>query len=181
MTNCGSVDKKTKDDAAELQKKMLGEHYCKCLSCGIYVGETKKKTDHLVSVIKDGSPRSRDGKLLNISHPMNMVHCCSSGCSEKSKMKFLEENPIVKAYYDYVLANCPLTNVTEEEFKINHELTIKAENERIERNRIASNKNKIYPKGPTIAELKMECDKRGISYRSRTKRGDLIDLLKIVE
>ncbi len=66
---------------------------------------------------------------------MNMVYCCrdSKFNNEVKKQKRLEEQPRLRAYYEYVLANCPTVSVTQGEFEELNRMTIQAEKERLER------------------------------------------------
>ena len=79
--------------------------------------------DHFVSAImKGGRPHFRNGKLLAINHPMNMVPCCpNSQCNNESKKNALLNNsdPSMlrfSKYFAYVLKNCPTVNITEEKW-----------------------------------------------------------------
>ena len=133
----GKALKELKADMTRIQNEILYENspalFGTCITCEKKL--TGPRTDHYVSAITEKMARFRDGFLLATSHPMNMVYCCrTSSCNnEVKKRKRLEENPRLRAYFDYVLAHCPTVPVTREEFEEHFRLTAKSEAERLER------------------------------------------------
>jgi hypothetical protein len=133
----GNALKELNADMTRIQNEILYENkpdlFDTCIICDKKV--TGKRSDHYLSAVKDKMPRFRDGFLLATGHPMNMVYCCrDSKCNnEVKKQKRLEEQPRLRAYYEYVLANCPTVSVTQGEFEELNRMTIQAEKERLER------------------------------------------------
>jgi hypothetical protein len=133
----GKALKELKANITRIQNEILYDNnpalFDTCITCEKKL--TGPRTDHYVSAITEKMARFRDGLLLATSHPMNMVYCCrDSKCNnEVKKQKRLEEQPRLRAYYEYVLANCPTVSVTQGEFEELNRMTIQAEKERLER------------------------------------------------
>lgn len=90
----------------------------------------KKKTDHFVSAVTEKNARFRDGYILAINHPMNLVYCCAKCNNESKKMNILEKNDRRMRYYEYLLANIPTNQVSREQWNKLTEQTIANETAR---------------------------------------------------
>ena len=140
----GNLLKTLKADITRIQNEILYDNkpelFDTCITCDKKL--TGPRTDHYVSAITEKMARFRDGFLIATSHPMNMVYCCRNSVfnNESKKRKRFEENPRFRAYFDYVLANCPTAPITREEFEEHFLLTAKAETERLERIRVLRDK-----------------------------------------
>jgi hypothetical protein len=119
VPSTASYSREVKDTSRQTQNEILFENnptlYDKCIICN---KATDNRGDHYVSAIVNRMPRFRNGLLIAINHPMNMVPCCkNSQCNSESKKKFLIDTvERYKKFYDYVLENCPCVNITEEEY-----------------------------------------------------------------
>jgi hypothetical protein len=124
---CPTTAKYSKEEREEAVKQMNAILYdgrpylfgC-CIICN---KPYQPRGDHFVSAImKGGKPHFRNGWLLAINHPMNMVPCCPNPqCNNESKKKPLLKNSDPSMlrfnnYYTYVLENCPTVNITEEQW-----------------------------------------------------------------
>jgi hypothetical protein len=80
--------KSAENDAEQKQNEILynGDNslYKTCIICDKKIDG--KRTDHFLSAITDKTARFRDGKMLSIGHPMNLVYCCT-GCNNEQKKK----------------------------------------------------------------------------------------------
>ncbi len=111
-----------------------------CVICDTLIKGTRnkrgpvKKTDHFVSAVVNKSPRYRNEQMLNVNDPINMVYCCPGKCNnETNKAKRLNSSSRLQKYYEFVLNECLTTNINKGQFDEHSRLTIKSENERLER------------------------------------------------
>ena len=104
-----------KDKMVSIMFEGKEELYNRCIICE---KEEYSQGDHFVSAIHKRTARFRNGRILQINHPMNMVACCKNAqCNNESKkMSKLAEKESYKAYYEYVLQNCPTMNISVDEF-----------------------------------------------------------------
>lgn len=119
VPSTASYSKEIKELARELQNRILYENnpelFDKCIICS---RATDNRGDHYLSAIFNKRARFRNGYLIAINHPMNMVRCCSnSQCNNESKKSNLINSVArYKNYYDFILENCPCVNISEEEY-----------------------------------------------------------------
>ena len=126
VPSTASYSKEIKKEAIKIQNEMLFENnpdlYDKCIICNKAI---KNRGDHYLSAIVNKKPRFRDGRLIAINHPMNMVPCCKNPqCNNEPKKKSLINTvERYKKYYDYVMENCPCINISEEEYDA-HDMSV---------------------------------------------------------
>ena len=129
-------EKKSAENHAEQKQNEIlynGDNslYKTCIICDKKLDG--KRTDHFLSAITDKTARFRDGKMLSIGHPMNLVYCCTGCNNEQKKKKRIDDIPRIKNYYTYLINFLPTNKFTEYEWNEHSLLTKKSEDERIAR------------------------------------------------
>ena len=123
------------NDAEQKQNEILYNGDCNlyktCIICDKKIDG--KRTDHFLSAITDKKARFREGKMLIIGHPINMVYCCR-GCNNEQKKKIrINDVSRIKNYYTYLINFLPTNEITEDEWNEHSLATKKSEDERISR------------------------------------------------